>query len=426
MKVLTLGCKYLLSNIKSDDGDKDINTLKFYNEKGVDRDDIVGTSNQEVLRALIDRVKYLNNELPHSFNKEIIYHLRKALALHEARHLTRMVDKDFAVENFQVGNDGHFICLDKEKEHFYQDEIIQDDLAEYNGLTLTDIEKDMSERLGNIGGAASLLFQKDNKESDNICNAADDIFNAIEKAKEIKGYKEKKLFLEPTEDRLVMQDTNIPSITEAIHNAAKQDLSRKEKISNSDTNFETKDNLILDMDDIFISGIDGTPFIHISIEYILLRVDEINLRLYSDCPLSNITKLREVLIYGCIPVGDDYGPVYQIDFRPEVINRGGSINKLLACLKKDKSKLVCQTILHTSYNKVAILMSSNKITNKECYMYELKNKYKADIKPLCIFSGSIKYTDTTDEFSAIIFSINNTHLGDDNELTNTNTIDNLA
>lgn len=178
MKVLTAGHQYLLSNIKSNDGGKDVNTLKFYNEKGASKDEITGTSNQEVLRALIDRVKYLDNELPHSFNKEIIYHLRKALALHEARHLTRMVDKDVAVENFPVGDDGHFICLDKEN-----------NLTEYSGLTLTDIEK----------------------------------------VKETKGYREKKLFLKPTEDSTVIQDSNMPSATEVIYNAAKQNLSRKQK-----------------------------------------------------------------------------------------------------------------------------------------------------------------------------------------------------
>ena len=101
MKVLIPGHKYVLSNIKPDDGDRDINTLKFYNEKGKDRYEAIGTSNQEVIRVLIDRVKYLENELDHPFNKDIIHHLRMALSLHEARHLTRIVDKDIAVEDFK-------------------------------------------------------------------------------------------------------------------------------------------------------------------------------------------------------------------------------------------------------------------------------------------------------------------------------------
>ena len=246
MKILISGYKYLLSNIKSNDGDKDINTLKFYNEKGVDKDEIVGTSNQEVLRALIDRVKYLDNELPHSFNKEIIFHLRKALALHEARHLTRMVDKDVVVEEFPVGNNGHFICLDKEKEYFYQDEIVQNDLAKYSGSTLTDAEKEFAKGLTakintTTSGATSLLFPQDEmtkhctrilrnnkylskakaapfKNPIHMDNIIDDTFETIEKIKEVEEYEKKKLFLDPEEDRLVMDNKDIPTITEVAYN----------------------------------------------------------------------------------------------------------------------------------------------------------------------------------------------------------------
>ena len=74
MKVLIPGHKYVLSDIKSSDRETDVNTLKFYYEKGKDRHEVIGTSNQEVIRVLIDRVKYLENELHHPFNKEIIYH----------------------------------------------------------------------------------------------------------------------------------------------------------------------------------------------------------------------------------------------------------------------------------------------------------------------------------------------------------------
>lgn len=182
MKVLTPGHQYLLSNIKSDDGDRDVNILKFYNEKGTSRDDIIGTSNQEVLRALIDRVNYLDNELPHSFNKEIIFHLRKALALHEARHLTRMVDKDVAVENFPVGDDGHFICLDREKKYLYQEET-----SDNSNASLADFKKtDMS--------------RKRNTETGFISSSS---FTQDEQAhllKEVEGYREKKLFLDLEQD----------------------------------------------------------------------------------------------------------------------------------------------------------------------------------------------------------------------------------
>lgn len=183
MKVLTPGHQYLLSNIKSDDGDKDVNILKFYNEKGASRDEIIGTSNQEVLRALIDRVNYLDNELPHSFNKEIIFHLRKALALHEARHLTRMVDKDVAVENFPVGDDGHFICLDKEKKHFYQEEI--DDNS--NAFLADFKKKDMSRKRNTETGFINYSSSSAQDEQAHLL-------------KEVEGYREKKLFLDLEQD----------------------------------------------------------------------------------------------------------------------------------------------------------------------------------------------------------------------------------
>ena len=88
MKVLISGHKYLLSSIKLDSEDVNSNILKFYHEKGKTQEEKVGTSNQEVIRALIDRVKFMEEELHHPFNQEIIFHLRKALALHEARHVS--------------------------------------------------------------------------------------------------------------------------------------------------------------------------------------------------------------------------------------------------------------------------------------------------------------------------------------------------
>lgn len=116
MKVLIEGHKYVLDNIKSDDGDVDVNTLKFYDASGENREEIIGTSNQEVLRALIDRVKFLDRQLPHVLNSEIIHHLRKALVLHEARHLDRLADKGVEIENYVTGNHGHFCIVETIKD----------------------------------------------------------------------------------------------------------------------------------------------------------------------------------------------------------------------------------------------------------------------------------------------------------------------
>jgi hypothetical protein len=48
-----------------------------------------GTNCQEVLRVLIDRIKYLNNQIPDYKNSTIVYHLREALRLFEVRAAER-------------------------------------------------------------------------------------------------------------------------------------------------------------------------------------------------------------------------------------------------------------------------------------------------------------------------------------------------
>lgn len=69
-----------------------------------------GTSNQEVLRVLIDRVKFLDEQLPHKVNDEILYHLRQALLMiHEVRHVQRLVEKGCEIENIPIKPNGHWI-----------------------------------------------------------------------------------------------------------------------------------------------------------------------------------------------------------------------------------------------------------------------------------------------------------------------------
>ena len=52
-----------------------------------------GTTNQEVIRALVDRVKYMEQQLPWDGNNKILFHLRMALVLHEARVLERKTEE---------------------------------------------------------------------------------------------------------------------------------------------------------------------------------------------------------------------------------------------------------------------------------------------------------------------------------------------
>lgn len=67
-----------------------------------------GTTTQEVIRILIDRTRHCANCMPHPNNERIVYHLRMALILHEARALERKVEKwYFQPEYLLTGKDGH-------------------------------------------------------------------------------------------------------------------------------------------------------------------------------------------------------------------------------------------------------------------------------------------------------------------------------
>ena len=68
-----------------------------------------GTQSQEVLRALIDRAKHLDNCLHWDGNALVVHHLRMALALLESRALLRKVEKNLLKpEDVATGADGHF------------------------------------------------------------------------------------------------------------------------------------------------------------------------------------------------------------------------------------------------------------------------------------------------------------------------------
>jgi len=68
-----------------------------------------GTQTQEVLRALIDRTQHCDNCLRWNGNDDIIFHLRMALALHEARAIERKTEKGYIKpELILTDSDGHF------------------------------------------------------------------------------------------------------------------------------------------------------------------------------------------------------------------------------------------------------------------------------------------------------------------------------
>ena len=69
-----------------------------------------GTTSQELLRILIDRIKVLDRETPHPFNALILEHGRQMLCLFEARTLLRKAWKGaLQPEELAVGPDGHFM-----------------------------------------------------------------------------------------------------------------------------------------------------------------------------------------------------------------------------------------------------------------------------------------------------------------------------
>lgn len=68
-----------------------------------------GVTTQEIMRMLIDRTRYCNNCMPYRVNEEIVYHMRKIIALHEARALERGVDKgEIEPEIIITRPNGHF------------------------------------------------------------------------------------------------------------------------------------------------------------------------------------------------------------------------------------------------------------------------------------------------------------------------------
>lgn len=83
-------------------------TITFINkEYGKEHD---GTTTQEVIRILIDRTRHCANCMPHPNNERIVYHLRMALVLHEARALERKTEKGYiAPEYIDIGDDGHIM-----------------------------------------------------------------------------------------------------------------------------------------------------------------------------------------------------------------------------------------------------------------------------------------------------------------------------
>lgn len=107
MKCELEGHEYSLTRL---DGEG-VECLNFVNRNH--SKDKPGTNNQEVLRVLIDRVKFLEKELRLGGNEKILYHLRMVVILHESRHLERLVERGkINPEKISVSSeDGHILIF---------------------------------------------------------------------------------------------------------------------------------------------------------------------------------------------------------------------------------------------------------------------------------------------------------------------------
>ena len=108
MKVIEKGHIYeLVSRAPAGNGYGEPQKLEFVNRQPGQEHD--GVTTQEVIRMLLDRTRHCANCMPHRNNEQIIYHLRMALVLHEARALERKLEKGLIEpEYISTGPDGHY------------------------------------------------------------------------------------------------------------------------------------------------------------------------------------------------------------------------------------------------------------------------------------------------------------------------------
>jgi hypothetical protein len=90
MRVVDPGHHYELERIDGGGYER----LVFVKRRNLyNKDSYAGTNCQDVIRALIDRVQFLDNQEPHRNNPVIIKHLRLALTGFETRALEKRVEK---------------------------------------------------------------------------------------------------------------------------------------------------------------------------------------------------------------------------------------------------------------------------------------------------------------------------------------------
>lgn len=133
MRIIEEGHIYQLSEVETNQTDQGriitkvepANTIRFVNNEGPNFYN--GTQSQEILRTLIDRTMHCDNCLRWPTNDKIIFHLRMALVLHEARALERKTEKELIMpEHIIIANDGHYSI-----EHFSNIDALSSDFLQY-------------------------------------------------------------------------------------------------------------------------------------------------------------------------------------------------------------------------------------------------------------------------------------------------------
>ena len=92
MNVVEDGHIYELDHVDND-GHETISFIKRSGRKLKHKNEHPGTNSQECIRVLIDRTKYLNDQLSCEESGDILYYLRQALFIYEARAFRRKQQK---------------------------------------------------------------------------------------------------------------------------------------------------------------------------------------------------------------------------------------------------------------------------------------------------------------------------------------------
>lgn len=99
---LDQGHKYIMRN-KHNTG---IQTIQFVKDADAPVDGIIM---QQLIKVLLDRIRYLDCQMPSEYNKDISNHLSKALIALETRHLNRLHTKGKLLEHIPIYTGGHIL-----------------------------------------------------------------------------------------------------------------------------------------------------------------------------------------------------------------------------------------------------------------------------------------------------------------------------